>query len=258
MSAARPVLASTANPLIKKILKLHDKKGRIAAGAFLLEGRREFDLALKHNIEILQIFCLSEKIADLPECSAEKVIVAPKVLAKISYRGETEGFVAVAKTPQYKLDNFQLPEKPLLLITDALEKPGNVGAVLRTADAAGITAVLICDNDDLYNPNLIRASLGAIFTLPVFTLTSAAALQWLKKNKIKIAVASPEARQPHWQYDWSGAQAIVIGSEADGLSDIWQENADDTLLIPMSGEVDSLNASVSAAVLMYEAKRQRG
>jgi len=256
--SAVKVLSSTANPLIKTTLKLHDKKGRSASGTFLLEGRRELALALQHGIKILRIFYVPEMAENLPDTPAEKVAVTPPVLAKISYRGETEGFVAVAEIRQRSLADWTVPENPLLVVLDKLEKPGNIGAVLRTADAAGADAVLVCDElGDLYNPNLIRASLGAVFTRPVFSLSAGTALEWLKKNKIKITAASPYARQTHWQYDWSGRQALIIGSEADGLSAVWQENADASVLIPMSGEVDSLNASVSAAVLLYEAKRRR-
>ena len=232
---------SADNLSIKKILSLHEKSGRLENGLFLIEGQREIDLAVRNGIKIVQILDSSNTSA--------------KNLERISYRGE---IIAIAKIPKRSLADWTVPPNPLIVVLDKLEKPGNIGAILRTADAVGADAVLVCDEiGDLYNPNLIRASLGAVFTRPVFSLSAGEAIKWLKKNKIKIAAADPYAQQAHWQYDWSGGQALVIGSEADGLSAVWQENADASVLIPMSGEVDSLNASVSAAVLLYEAKRRR-
>ncbi|MDR2431793.1 MAG: RNA methyltransferase [Candidatus Margulisbacteria bacterium] len=252
------MLDSARNPLIRSTLKLHDKKGRIDAGCFLIEGRRELDLAVKHGVELKKILYCPDIISDVEKYPGEKTAVSAQILAKISYRGGTEGFVAVAQTPRLDLMAWPAPPEPLIVVLDKLEKPGNIGAVLRTACAAAVDAVFVCDSaGDPYNPNLIRASLGAVFALPVFWLSAAETLRWLAARKIKIAAASPYARQTHWQHGWTGAQAVVIGNEAAGLTEIWQKSADARILIPMSGGVDSLNASVSAAVLIYEAARQR-
>ncbi|MDR1997731.1 MAG: RNA methyltransferase [Candidatus Margulisbacteria bacterium] len=256
------LITSTANPLVKEFLDLHDKKGRQAAGSFLLEGRRELELAVKHGVRITRVLYTGGHFAGLSarfSPQTELIEVSPHILEKVSYRGGTEGFVAAARIPERRLADWRPPEEPFIVVLDQLEKPGNIGAVLRTAAAAGTAAVLVCGGSgDLYNPNLIRASLGALFILPVFALDSLEAVEWLRRHKIKIVTASPYARQPHWQYAWPGAQAVVLGSEKDGVSGLWSEQAAASVLIPMSGGVDSLNVSVSAAVLIYEAARQRG
>ncbi|MDR1324160.1 MAG: RNA methyltransferase [Candidatus Margulisbacteria bacterium] len=261
MSAADKTLASVANPLVKEVLRLHDKQGRLETGLFLIEGQRELDIAVRHGVEIVQFLYNPEKYSfsvNLGQNFAEKIKVSGKVLERISYRGDTEGFVAVAKARQKDLRGFNLPDNPLIVVLDKLEKPGNIGAILRTAAAAGVDAVLLSDAvGDLYNPNLIRASLGTIFSLPVFTVSANEVLNWLNLHKIKTIIASPYAKKTHFAYDFSAPAALIIGSEADGVSEIWTKNAADSVLIPMSGAVDSLNASVSAAVLIYEALRQR-
>jgi TrmH family RNA methyltransferase len=261
VSAASKAITSAANPLVKEILRLHDKQGRAETGLFIIEGRRELNVAVRNGLEIVKFLyntAKSDFFVNLGKKLGEKIEVSGKVLERISYRGETEGFVAVAKMPERNLNAFRLPPHPLIVVLDKLEKPGNIGAILRTAEAAGVDAVLLCDEvGDLYNPNLIRASLGAIFSLPVFCVSADEAINWLNSHKIKIIIASPYAERTYFDCDFTGFAAIVIGSEADGVSGIWTQNAADSVLIPMSGAVDSLNASVSAAVLIYEALRQR-
>ena len=254
-SGARPI-SSLANPLIKAVRALHEKKGRLDACSFLIEGRRELDIALSHRIKLRQIFYCPDIWPEARDYPGDKLAVSLPLLEKISYRGGTEGFVAVARIPEKNLTDWSVPPEPLIVVLDKLEKPGNIGAVLRTAEAAGVDAALICDSSgDLYNPNLIRSSLGAVFSLPVFCLTAVQAAAWLSRHNIAVAAASPRARDTYWQHDWTGARALVIGSEKDGLSGVWAGYTE--VLIPMSGEVDSLNASVSAALLIYEAARQR-
>ncbi|GBR73038.1 tRNA G18 (ribose-2'-O)-methylase SpoU [Candidatus Termititenax aidoneus] len=261
MSAADKTLTSIANPLVKEVLRLHGKQGRLETGLFLIEGRRELDIAAQRGVEIVRFLYNPEKCSfsvNLGQNFGEKIKVSNRVLERISYRGSTEGFIAVAKARQKDLRAFKLPASPLIVVLDKLEKPGNIGAILRTAAAAGIDAVLLSDTPgDLYNPNLIRASLGAIFSLPVFNVSANEALNWLNSHKIKIITASPYAKKTHFDYDFSASAALIIGSEADGVSEIWAKNAADSVLIPMSSAVDSLNASVSVAVLIYEALRQR-
>ncbi|MDR1452979.1 MAG: RNA methyltransferase [Candidatus Margulisbacteria bacterium] len=261
VSAADKTITSVANPLVKEILRLHDKRGRAETGLFIIEGQRELDIAARNSASIIKILYNPQKCDFFVNLSVkidEKIKVSDRILERVSYRGAVEGFVAVAKMPERKLSDLKLPSDPLIVVLDKLEKPGNIGAILRTAEAAGVDAILVCDEiGDLYNPNLIRASLGAVFSLPVFCTAAADALIWLNARKIKTVLASPQAQKVCFDSDLSVPLALVIGSEAAGVSDIWLKNAADSVIIPMSGAVDSLNASVSAAVLIYEALRQR-
>lgn len=192
------------------------------------------------------------------EKARQIVNVPAELYDKIAYRGGTEGIIAEVKAKVRTLDSLELPENPLIVILESVEKPGNLGAVLRSADAAGADAVLICDPlTDLFNPNLIRASIGAVFTVQTVCCTSAEAISWLKANGIKLYTAQLQDSSWYYDTDMKGATAIAIGTEATGLTDAWREAADAHIKIPMLGELDSLNASVSAAILLFEAVRQR-
>ena len=190
---------------------------------------------------------------------AGQIIEVPRELyEKIAYRGSTEGMIAEVKVRERKLDELEIKENPLVVVLEGVEKPGNLGAVLRSADAAGADAVLVCDPlTDLYNPNLIRASIGAVFTVPVVCCGSQEAIGWLKDNHIKIYTAQLQDSSWYYDADMKGGTAIVVGTEATGLTDAWRQAADAHIRIPMLGELYSLNASVSAAILLYEAVRQR-
>ena len=190
---------------------------------------------------------------------AGQIIEVPRELyEKIAYRGSTEGMIAEVKVRERKLEGLEMKENPLVVVLEGVEKPGNLGAVLRSADAAGADAVLVCDPlTDLYNPNLIRASIGAVFTVPVVCCGSQEAITWLKDNHIKIYTAQLQDSSWYYDTDMKGGTAIVVGTEATGLTDAWRKAADAHIRIPMLGELDSLNASVSAAILLYEAVRQR-
>lgn len=190
---------------------------------------------------------------------AKHIVDVPKELYdKIAYRGGTEGIIAEVKVMERSLEDLDLPESPLIAVLEGVEKPGNLGAVLRSADAAGVDAVLICDPlTDLFNPNLIRASIGAVFTVPVVCCPSEEAIKWLKANRIRIYTAQLQDSEWYYDTDMKGATAIAIGTEATGLTDQWREAADAHIRIPMLGQLDSLNASVSAAILLFEAVRQR-
>ncbi len=191
--------------------------------------------------------------------NAGQIVEVPRELyEKIAYRGGTEGMIAEVKVKERTLDGLEMREKPLVVVLEGVEKPGNIGAVLRSADAAGADAVLICDPlTDLYNPNLIRASIGAVFTVQVVCCSSEEAIKWLKDNKIKIYTAQLQDSSWYYDTDMTGGTAIVVGTEATGLTDGWRKAADGHIRIPMLGELDSLNASVSAAILLFEAVRQR-
>jgi len=191
--------------------------------------------------------------------AAGQIVEVPKELyAKIAYREGTEGMVAEVKVRERTLERLRLKENPLVVVLEGVEKPGNLGAVLRSADAAGADAVLVCDPlTDLYNPNLIRASIGAVFTVPVACCSSEEAIKWLKDNDINIYTAQLQDSSWYYDTDMTEGTAIVIGTEATGLTDAWRRAADAHIRIPMLGELDSLNASVSAAILLFEAVRQR-
>jgi TrmH family RNA methyltransferase len=251
-------ITSTQNALVKQIARLYDAQERTATGLLLIEGLRELSLALQHNIALENLFHCPEILQKIPQVNCPVITVTKTVFEKLTFRGSTGGILAVAKQPQKTLADIQLPEDPLIVVMEHMEKPGNIGAILRTANAAHVDAVLVCDEaTDLYNPNTIRASLGAIFTTPTVSCTSQEAIAYLKKNKIKILAATPHTERTYYNIDMQQGVAITIGSEKDGLTEQWLKTADEKILIPMRGEVDSLNASTSGAILIYEAVRQR-
>lgn len=194
----------------------------------------------------------------LRDSNCEVVEISRQLYEKVAYRGGTEGVIATVRAKYLSLDELSLPENPLVLVLESVEKPGNLGAILRSADAAGVDAVLVCDPlTDLYNPNIVRASLGALFSCRICCCSTAEATAFLKAAGIRILTAQLQDSVPYYGMDMTVGTALVMGSEAQGLSEAWREAADAHILIPMSGIVDSLNVSVSAAILMFEAKRQR-
>ena len=202
--------------------------------------------------------CLPTSILSIMERAGQIIEVPRELYSKMAYREGTEGLIAEVKVRERKLEELEMRENPLVVVLEGVEKPGNLGAVLRSADAAGADAVLICDPlTDLYNPNLIRASIGAVFTVPVACCSSEEAIKWLKANNINIYTAQLQDSSWYYDTDMRKGTAIVIGTEATGLTDAWREAADAHIRIPMLGELDSLNASVSAAILLFEAVRQR-
>ena len=261
-------ISSVQNALIKKLLRLKEKKkGRNKSGLFVLEGIREFQMALKGNYQLQTVFfnpeiISSEKLEALQKekLGAEALIsVSGEVYKRIAYREKTEGILAIAKTKSHHLDQLEFRSaQPLILIAEAPEKPGNIGALLRTADAARLDAVIIANpRGDLYNPNVIRSSVGCVFTVPVAMAENAEIISFLKKKNVKIIAASLEASKPYTTEDYNGAVAIVVGTEAEGLTADWITHSNSRVIIPMEGEIDSMNVSVSAAILIFEAKRQR-
>lgn len=261
-------LTSPHNPRVRAAARLRERRGRQAAGLTLVEGADELALALAAGVRLTTIFLCPELIRpasaglrDHWPAETEVVEVTPAVFARLAYRENPDGWLAVAPLPGRKLDDLSLPQArpPLLLVCEAVEKPGNLGAMLRTADAAGADALLVCDPaTDLGNPNVIRASRGAIFTVPVALTTTAAALAWLKAHDVAIVAATPQAERRFTDVDLRGPVALAVGAEDAGLSDLWLRAADLTVRIPMTGRVNSLNVAASAALLLYEAVRQRG
>ena len=251
------VITSPSNPKIKKLLALQQKSSeRRESGLFVVEGQRELQHCIDAGFEIDTIFAVGP--FPRPSSGAAVYEVSPEVYEKIAYRGSTEGVVAEVRAKERKLDDLQLRENPLIVVMESVEKPGNLGAVLRSADAAGVDAVIVCDPlTDLWNPNLIRASIGAIFTVPCVTCSSAEAIAFFKERGIQILTAQLQDSSLYYDRDMKVGTAIVMGTESTGLTDIWREAADAHIRIPMLGQLDSLNVSVSAAILMYEAVRQR-
>ena len=289
-------VTSAQNRKVKTLLALQEKaRLRKEMGLFVVEGRRELGHCVRAGFEIDTLFYCPEILGSavgssaaicysaltrhadpfranaaedpLPDLdmlqtileNAGQIVEVPRELyEKIAYRGGTEGMIAEVKVKERTLEGLEMKEKPLVVVLEGVEKPGNIGAVLRSADAAGADAVLICDPlTDLYNPNLIRASIGAVFTVQVVCCSSEEAIKWLKDNKINIYTAQLQDSSWYYDTDMTGGTAIVVGTEATGLTDGWREAADGHIRIPMLGELDSLNASVSAAILLFEAVRQR-
>lgn len=259
-------ITSEKNPRIQQIIRLRGKaRERKKSNLLVIEGTRELSLALKGGVVVKEIFFCSEFIQPNILEELRKQIkkncwikITKSVYEKIALRGSTEGIIALAEMRETLLNKIRLPVNPLVLVADSVEKPGNLGALLRTADAAALDAVIVCDpNVDLYNPNVIRSSLGCLFTQQVAVCSSEEAIEWLRKNCICIFAATPQGALPYFKADFKHPSAIVVGSEANGLGQKWLRNADFKIAIPMKGEVDSLNVSVSAAVILFEAVRQR-
>ena len=251
-------VSSPKNPKIKDLVSLQEKSSiRRETGLFVVEGRREIEHALESGYKIDTLFYCPELGGT--QHPADKLIEVPAaVYERIAYRGTTEGEIAEFREKSVSLKDIVLGRNPLVVVLESVEKPGNLGAVLRSADAAGADAVIICDPlTDLYNPNLIRASLGAVFTRQVVSTTSEEAVEWLKKKKIQILTAQLQDSEWYYDTDMKRGTALVIGTESTGLTDIWRNAADAHIKIPMLGSLDSLNASVSAAILLFEAVRQR-
>lgn len=263
------VISSTQNPVIKQLVQLRDKsRERKKTTTFLIEGQRELMLAVKggYNFKTILFYpeiCpleLAEEIVNDIQGNPEIIEISKDVYQKLAYRDTTEGILAVAVSKETVLTNLIFENKnPLLLVAEAPEKPGNIGALLRTADAANLDAVIIANpKTDIYNPNIIRSSVGCIFTTQIATGTTEEIISFLKDNNITINCAALTASIPYHTQNFNQPTAIVVGTEATGLSDEWLANATQNIIIPMQGEIDSMNVSVAAAILIFEAKRQRG
>ena len=263
-------ITSAQNPKIKEVATLLEKsRARRQEKLFVVEGIREVSACIRNGYTITGIFFNSQIIT--PEqitalfpsgCSMPAFYsLSPAAYSKIAYRENTEGIVATVEEKRLALNEIKFGKKweqPLVLVMESVEKPGNLGALLRTADACGIDAVLVCDPlTDLYNPNLIRSSLGGIFTNQVVACTNEEALEWLRSNNINIFTAQLQDSEWYYNTDMAAPTAIVMGTESTGLTDFWRKASNGKIKIPMLGELDSLNVSVSAAILCYEAVRQR-
>ena len=257
------IITSVQNARIKHVVALQQKSSlRREEGLFVVEGQREIEHCIACGYEIVEMYTSqgdrhAVRFADLTACLSP-CEVTPLVYEKMAYRGSTEGMIAIAKCREHRLKDLALKKKPLVVVLESVEKPGNLGAILRTAEAAGVDAVIVCDPlTDLYNPNLIRASIGGVFSVPVAVCNSKECIAFLKEQKIRILTAQLQDSYDYYDYNMQEATAIVMGTESTGLTQQWREAADAHIRIPMLGRLDSLNVSVSAAILMYEAVRQR-
>jgi TrmH family RNA methyltransferase len=262
-----PLIESLQNPKVKNTVRLRDRRHRDEEKRTVLEGYRELSRAFEYGWPLETVFfCPSfflggNEFSLLERISAGGVPVfevKTSVLEKIAYRDRPEGLIAVAPILEKTIDDIPSPPKPLYIVAENLEKPGNLGTILRTADAAGADGVIICDKrTDLFNPNVLRASAAAVFAVPAAECPGEMALEWLRARGVRTVSASPSAKQIYTELDMTGPLAVVVGAEQYGLSRFWLENSDFTVRIPMLGKMDSLNVSAASAVILYEAARQR-
>lgn len=253
-------ITSTTNPLIKKVLLLQEKsRERKEAGLFVIDGWKETQMAIDNGFEIETI--LYRKGLDLifDELVAEQVVeISEDVFDKISYRGNTSKVVALAKPKNLSLDKIQLSKNPLVLVLDGIEKPGNIGAMLRTADAVNVDAIICCNTQtDIYNPNVIRSSVGCIFTQQIVICDKEACYEFLHQKNISIFTTSLKAATSYLKENYSAPAAFVFGTEANGVDVFWEEHSKQNIIIPMRGQNDSLNVSNAVAVVLFEVLRQR-
>lgn len=260
------MITSLQNPAIKNIVKLSKSKERKEQHLFVIEGARELSLAVQSGYRPEAVYLCREmfektKYPDLLDSFPSEIVceISSPVFSKIAYRENSDGIVALVKPKPHGLSDLKLSGNPFLILLEAVEKPGNLGAILRTADAAAVDAVIVCDpQTDLYNPNVVRSSVGGLFTVQTAVCSSNEAFTWLQIHRISSFAAELQAAEFYQQIDFTQPSAIVMGTEADGLSDFWLKNASKRIKIPMRGKIDSLNVSVSTAVLTFEAMRQRG
>jgi TrmH family RNA methyltransferase len=252
-------ISSLQNVKIKNIVKLQKASERKEQGLFIIEGEREINLALSSEIELHSFFICDEmgkKFPALPD-SVFKYTLTKAVFEKIAYRENSDGCLALARMKSLSLADIKLRSTPFIIVLESVEKPGNLGAILRTADASQVDAVILCDpKTDIYNPNVVRSSVGCLFSNQVVAASSEEVLNWLKKQKINVYAAALTATKLYQHVDFTQPSAVVMGTEADGLSSFWLENAEQ-IKIAMRGKIDSLNVSTSCAVIVFEAMRQR-
>lgn len=261
-------ITSRQNERVKRLVKLKERKGRENEGRFVVEGFREISHALKSGIIFEELwicpkFFRSHEFHDLVQSIGTNIQatleVSEEVFEKISHREGPDGLLVVAKERSLQLSDIKLPNNPLLLVVEAVEKPGNLGALIRSAEAAGVDALIVTDPViDIYNPQVIRSSQGLVFALPIVVCTNEAALEFLQKHKIQVLATTPQAQTHYWDVDLASASAVAVGSEKDGLTDFWLKNKEvQTITIPMPGHADSLNVNSAATIVLFEAVRQR-
>jgi TrmH family RNA methyltransferase len=267
MSQTNLDISSLTNPRVKNVVKLRQRSHRDACGTMLIEGFREISRALdnQHPINELlycdALFQGENNAALLSRCQstgAHLIACSTPVFKKMSYRDRPDGLLAVAPQVHHTLEDIPLSDAPFIVIAEAIEKPGNLGTILRSSDAAGVDAVIICDRcTDINNPNVVRASIGTLFSLPVVETTGTEALAWLQANAIQAVATTPHTDTLYNNVDLTGGVAVIVGTEQYGLSDTWLEAAEIKVRIPMLGQADSLNVASATTILLYEVVRQR-
>lgn len=259
-------ITSVHNPKVKNVIHLGKSSERKEQNLFIVEGCREITLAANAGYEFRNLFYCPEvgkvkQVTDLVSYLSKRTTVfeiTVSVFGKMAYRENSDGLIALMVPKYKKLEELKLTVNPLIIVLEKVEKPGNLGAVLRTADAAKVDAVLVCDPaTDIFNPNVVRSSIGCLFTNQVVCCTSQEAIAWMRKHKIRSYAAALTATHYYHETDLTGSSAIVLGTEADGLTEFWLKESDDQIKIPMLGQIDSLNVSNATAIIVYEAKRQR-
>ncbi|MCF3651430.1 TrmH family RNA methyltransferase [Synoicihabitans lomoniglobus] len=263
------VITSLQNPRVKQLVKLRDRRPRDAAGQFLVEGYRQIRRALDKGFAPVELYFSPEWFpgdqGNEPELIAAAAAAGARIyqlnksaFAKVAYRERPDGLLAVLPQWRHTLDDLALSPMPFLLVVEAIEKPGNLGTILRSADAAGVDGLIVCDPvTDLFNPNVVRASTGVVFSVPVVIAESGAVRAWLRDRGIRSVATTPAATILHTDMNLTGPMAIVMGSEQYGLSDDWLREADDKVRIPMAGQADSLNVAMATIITLFEAVRQR-
>jgi RNA methyltransferase, TrmH family len=260
------MIISITNQKVKDAVKLRSSSARGKNNLFIFEGAREIMLALSGGIVVTDLFVCMKLCKDLENQAIVKAKesnvnieeVTEKVYDKLSYGNRRDGVVAVAKTPSYELTDIKLNSNSLIVVADGIEKPGNLGAMLRTVDACAVDSFIVCDTiSDVYNHHVVRSSVGTVFAKPVVSASSKDIYAWLKKNNISIVCADPDGLSVYTSVDLKGPIAIVLGNEKKGVSCFWKENADFISFIPMKGKADSLNVSITAAAFIFEAVKQR-
>jgi len=260
-------ITSTKNPAVKHVCALRNRRSREKEQLTLLEGYRELSRGNEYGMEIIEVFFCREMflgenefpLLDKLAAKGAKIAEVPAhLMAKMTYRDRPEGLIAVARMRKHELSKFAYKPNGLYIIAEAVEKPGNLGSILRSADAAGVDGLIICNKcTDIYNPNVIRASTGALFSVPMAEAGTEETIKWLKENKVKSLAATPHTDLLYTDVDMTQSVAIVVGTEQHGLSQQWLDHADVGIRIPMLGKIDSLNVATAATILLYEAARQR-
>jgi RNA methyltransferase, TrmH family len=266
-SMPSPALASPSNPRIKAVARLRDRRERESTGLTLVDGAREVRRALESSVEIVEAFVCEPLLAGedaraaldaLRERRIPITATTEPAFTKIAFGERAEGLVAVIRNPNRGLGDLTIPTEPLLVVVEGVEKPGNLGAILRSADGAGADALIAASpRTDLTNPNVIRASAGTFFSVPSATAPTSDVIDWLVERGIRAVAARVDAERPYTEVDLTGPLAVVLGTETQGLTDAWHTADVEAVRLPMHGVADSLNVSVAAAVLLYEARRQR-
>ena len=262
-----PAIASPSNPRIKSTARLRDRRDRETAQLTLVDGSREVRRALQSDVEVVEAFVCETLLAGEDARAALDTLAERRVpttstteaaFAKLAFGDRADGLIAVVRIPSMTLDDLRLPDDPLIVIVEGVEKPGNLGAVLRSADGAGADALIAASpRTDLMNPNAIRASAGTIFSVPIASAPTAEVIDWLRRRSITVVPALVDADRVYTDADLTGPLAVAFGSETTGLSDAWRSSDVAAVRLPMLGVADSLNVSVSAAIVLYEARRQR-